>query len=146
MFKNWFRSRGAVATLNQSLGSILLISDDISNASFLCELLQGQGCESFFTTNASDTIEMLDHKAMPDVIICDLKQPEVDGKEIIQKIKFRFGKSALPPLIFLYDTKEDEAAARALNASEVLLKSPDITQLVERIHCLMIERQPKTVQ
>jgi DNA-binding response OmpR family regulator len=141
LFKNWFKSL-PLPIDDSPESSALLISDDFDRATSICDLFEADGYKSYLTSGVNDTLHMLDNIPTPGVIICDLKRPMIEGKEIIHRIRTRFGKTSLPPLVFLYDAADDEWAARDLGADELLLKSSDLQELVRRIYLLMFEKTP----
>jgi DNA-binding response OmpR family regulator len=78
----------------------------------------------------------------PDVMIVDFVNPEVDAHELLEKARIRFGKSTMPPVLFLRDTPEDEEAANDLFADDVLLKPIEPALLLESVNKLIVKPQP----
>lgn len=137
MFKNWFKP---FVTQDQEAlmsGSALVVSDDAQHATYMCDYLKQKGWDAYYTTNADDTCQLIDQTDMPTVIVCDFVRPEVDAQLVLQKVRFRFGKSAMPPVIFFRDMPNDEQVARKVDASYVLLKPVDPANLWECVNLFM---------
>lgn len=134
MFKNWFKSES-----DNPAFSVLVVSDDGDTLELICTTLTEEGCEVHSAVSAEAAVHLLDEIELPDVMIGDFYYPERDGKHFMNKARIRFGKSTLPPVIFLMDSQEDEATAYDLSVNDVLEKpfDPDkllasLTKLIER--------------
>jgi CheY-like chemotaxis protein len=110
--------------------SVLLVSDDSASIAYICGLLEGQGHEAHCQDDVDAALALLDRIELPDIIILDFVDPEQDGREFLERARIRFGKTTTPPVLFLRDSLEDEEAAHALLADDVLLKpvSADMLQ------------------
>ncbi|MBC7812404.1 MAG: response regulator transcription factor [Burkholderiales bacterium] len=120
MFKNW-RNSGK----EESNFDVFVVSDDASILSLIQEMLTPEGCIVHSAANPQEAIQMLDGMELPDVLIGDFRNPAVDGKAYLDIARTRFGKSTLPPVLFLMDTADDESAAHALHVDDVLSKPFD---------------------
>jgi two-component system response regulator ChvI len=113
---------------------IALVDDD---RNILISVSIGLQAEGFATRVYSDGSTAL--KALlenpPDLAVCDIKMPRMDGLELLQKLR---EKSALP-VIFLTskDEEPDEALGLALGADDYITKPFSQRLLVARIRAIL---------
>lgn len=70
-----------------SKGSILIIDDNLSVLQYLEALLAGHGYMSLVCNNANDAVD-ISAELLFDVVLTDIKMPEVSGLTILDKIKY----------------------------------------------------------
>ena len=106
---------------------ILVIEDDLQVQDNIYDILS---LEDFYTVTASDGAEglALAQEEMPDLIICDIMMPQMDGYEVLAALRQSEDTAAIP-FIFL-TAKADRADLRqgmALGADDYLTKpfTPD---------------------
>jgi DNA-binding response OmpR family regulator len=128
MFTNWFKSGRKTPNL-----SVLILSDDASISSFVQDTLAKEGCTVHSAATAIDALKLLDEIDMPDVLIGDFRSPLIDGKSFVDSARARFGKVALPPLLFLMDNRDDETAAHTLGIDDLLMKPFESAALMKII-------------
>ncbi len=113
---------------------IALVDDD---RNILTTVSIGLQAEGFATRVYSDGAAAL--KALlenpPDLAVCDIKMPQMDGLELLQKLR---EKSALP-VIFLTskDEEPDEALGLAMGADDYITKPFSQRLLVARIRAIL---------
>ena len=113
---------------------IALVDDD---RNILTTVSIGLQAEGFATRVYSDGEAAL--KALlenpPDLAVCDIKMPRMDGLELLQKLR---AKSALP-VIFLTskDEEPDEALGLAMGADDYIAKPFSQRLLVARIRAIL---------
>lgn len=120
MFKNWLKSGKEDKEL-----SVFVVSDDVTVADLIREMLTPEGCTIHSAATTEEAMQMLDEMELPDVLIGDFRDPMVDGKAYLDVARTRFGKSTLPPVLFLMDSADDEEASHALHVNDVLSKPFD---------------------
>lgn len=101
---------------------ILIIEDDKTIRNGLNRLMSNEGYSAFFAENGVEGVKVaMDEK--PDLIICDIAMPEMNGFEVLAKIK-QNPSLANKPFLFLSAkiTKEDEAKGLAAGATGYLKK------------------------
>ena len=114
--------------------TIALVDDD---RNILTTVSIGLQAEGFATRVYSDGATAL--KALlenpPDLAVCDIKMPRMDGLELLQKLR---EKSALP-VIFLTskDEEPDEALGLALGADDYITKPFSQRLLIARIRAIL---------
>jgi DNA-binding response OmpR family regulator len=105
--------------------SILVVSDDVPASNQVCQLLTEKGYLVYCAHTITEAIDILKTIPIPHLLIGDFERPHTDGIEFLRRARTRIGKSTLPPVLFLVDAKEDEIAARAVGAQELLAKPVD---------------------
>ncbi len=104
------------------MAKILIIEDDITIRNGLQRLLSKEGYAVFFADNGLEGLRLAGEEK-PDVIICDIAMPEMNGYEVLAKIK-QNPALANKPFMFLSAkiTKEDEQKGLAAGATAYLKK------------------------
>jgi CheY-like chemotaxis protein len=121
--------------------SILLVEDDTNLNLALTEMLQFYGYNVTGVYNGSEALEAL-HRFVPDVIICDIAMPVMDGYTFLQRLRsdpdFR-----LLPVIFLtaYGTAENQRRAKEIGVEDYLTKPVDPKDLVASIENVLKRRR-----
>lgn len=116
---------------------ILIIDDDVEFREMLRILLSAEG---YTPQVAEDAIE--GGKALlaeqPDVIICDLKMPYMDGLELLSLLRSDEGTNSLPVILVSGQSDIDTLSkAVKLGASDYLIKPLTRERLLASIeHCL----------
>ncbi|MBC7870317.1 MAG: response regulator transcription factor [Chitinophagaceae bacterium] len=137
MIKNLFNRGKDIPSV-----SVMVVSDDTEVLTFLNETLTANGYMVYSVAGGAAAVSVLDEIAMPDVFIGDFINPEIDGKDFLGKIQIRFGKTALPPVLFLMDTPEDETVAQAMGVSDVLSKPLEKETLLEHLKEIVKHARP----
>ena len=97
--------------------SILLIEDNIDILENLAEYLELEGYHVFSTNNGDRGIEIaLEH--MPDLIICDMPRPGIDGYKVLQALIDNLSITKIP---FIFCTTMSEK----INRSDALESGAD---------------------
>lgn len=113
---------------------IALVDDDRNILTTVSIGLQAEGFATrVYADGATALRALLDNP--PDLVVCDIKMPQMDGLELLQKLR---AKSALP-LIFLTskDEEPDEALGLALGADDYITKPFSQRLLVARIRAIL---------
>jgi DNA-binding response OmpR family regulator len=103
--------------------NILIIEDDKFLRSLITEKVSSQGFNVSVAIDGKEGIREA-QKSKPDLILLDLILPDVDGFEVLSKIKGEAGTSAVPVIVLSnLDSKEDIDKALKLGASDFLIKA-----------------------
>ncbi len=81
------------------MNTILVIEDDLNILDNICDLLEGEGYHVLAAKNGLEGI----HEALvniPDLIICDVMMPDIDGYGVIEELR-KHPTTATIPFIFL---------------------------------------------
>ncbi|MDX2138611.1 MAG: response regulator [Chloroflexota bacterium] len=124
--KNLFKSRRQTPA-----ASVLIVSDDRDTLSTLQTMLTDNGFTVYALANVTTALALLNEIDLPDVFICDFVEPLTEGVGFIKKLQIHYGKSALPPAVFLMDSPDDETAASELGVYDVLPKPVQEERLLQ---------------
>lgn len=109
---------------------ILLIDDSIFTLNHYSDLLVKMGCYEVFTAENGELGIQEFQKIKPDLVLCDLMMPDMNGLEVLESVQ-KFGYSSVF-LLFTADVQEDtKKKALSLGASGLLEKPLSEEQLQE---------------
>lgn len=116
---------------------ILVIDDDELIRKTLEKVLQGAGYEAILTEDARSAFATL-KEAPPDLAIVDYMLPEMDGTEIIRKLR-EYAPTAAMPIIMLSAraAMEDKVLGLQAGADDYLAKPVVPAELLARIEALL---------
>lgn len=120
---------------------ILVVDDDEKITSLLRRSLAFEGYE---VTTASNGLEGLKQMltADPDLLICDVMMPQVDGWEVVRRV--REGGSAVPVLMLTAkDDIQDRVRGLDLGADDYLVKPFALEELLARTRALLRRKSEK---
>ncbi|HET9795395.1 MAG TPA: response regulator [Thermoanaerobaculia bacterium] len=111
---------------------ILAIDDDADFREGLTDVLDELGYRVRTASNGKEALETLRREPVPDVILLDLRMPEMDGRAFRRELA---GDERLAeiPLVIVSGSREVEGEARSLGAAAVLPKPFGIQKLLESI-------------
>ncbi|MGE5845610.1 MAG: response regulator transcription factor, partial [Ignavibacteria bacterium] len=92
---------------------ILIIEDDLSYIENIKILLEEEGFDVFSAPNGFDGIDAAKNET-PDLIICDIMLPDIDGYSILIELRKR-EKTKLIPFIFLTAKAEMSELRKGMN-------------------------------
>jgi CheY-like chemotaxis protein len=109
---------------------VLMVDDETQFRETTRKILQKKGFEVMTAANGREALAQMDHQ--PDVMVLDIRMPELDGNATLAEIQQRFPGF---PVIMLTGHGADESAKMALTrgAFDYLAKPCDINLLVSRI-------------
>ena len=113
---------------------IALVDDDRNILTTVSIGLQAEGFATRVYADGETALKaLLDNP--PDLVVCDIKMPRMDGLELLQKLRAKTGL----PLIFLTskDEEPDEALGLALGADDYIAKPFSQRLLVARIRAIL---------
>ena len=110
---------------------VLLVDDEEAFAMALSERLHTRGVAAEAVFDGKKALEHID-KDEPDVMILDLKMPEMDGMEVLRRVKKSY-PNIQTIILSGYGTDTNKAQAARLGALDFLVKPADITTLTEKI-------------
>lgn len=121
---------------------ILAVDDDPSITEYL-ELVLDQRC-AVVATNAPGDALRLAHEYRPDLILCDVEMPQIDGYELCRQFKADVTTQDIP-IIFLTSTIDAQGEIRGFSAGGVdyLHKGVDLAVLEARIETRIALRRAR---
>ena len=118
------------------MGKLLTIEDDLLLRETLTEILEVYGHEVIQAGDGEEGVEMFS-KITPDLVLCDVNMPKMNGFEVLAKLKTLVGSSEFPPFIFLSAKTEQKNInyGLELGASDFVSKpysAPELLKLIDR--------------
>jgi CheY-like chemotaxis protein len=110
---------------------VLLVDDEESFARALSERLSTRGVAAEAVFGGREALELIDRDE-PDVMILDLKMPEIDGMEVLRRVRKRY-PNIQTIVLSGYGTDSARKEAARLGAVDFLDKPADIYILAEKI-------------
>ena len=114
---------------------ILIIEDDDFLQGLEAKKLEKEGYAPLTAGNHIEAFQIVDTRQKIDLVLLDLMLPEVDGFEILEKIRNKEHTKEVPVIVFSNLSEQaDIEKATGLGISEFMVKSNfTLDQLVERI-------------
>ncbi|MDZ7692199.1 MAG: response regulator [Balneolaceae bacterium] len=120
-------------------GSILIADDEKEIRETLSIVLQDEGFACDTASNGAEAIEKI-REGRYDIVITDLKMPQADGIEVIQKTK-QLSSETLTVIITAHATVETAVEALRKGASDYILKPIDFDEVIIRIQNLLDHKE-----
>ena len=119
---------------------VLIIEDDGFLASIYAQKLELDGFEVAFATNGEDGLKLA-QKDKPDLVLLDLLMPQMDGFEVLEKLKADPATSAIKVLVLSnLGQKEDVERCLKLGAVGYIIKAHSLPEeTVKRIREILGE-------
>lgn len=114
---------------------ILLVEDDTSLRENVAELLELSGYNVCMASNGKIAVDMAE-KAQPDLVLCDIMMPEMDGYGVLEHLSSNDTTRDIP-FIFVSAKTEREDVRRGMNlgADDYLTKPFEEEELLSAIEC-----------
>lgn len=115
---------------------ILIVDDDASTRKLYTKILRNIPC--IMISEAADGIEAMEKikKSPPDIVVCDLEMPRMDGIELCRRIKAD-PESELSDIYVIIvsarEAKEDKIKSMSEGADDYLTKPVDPDELIARV-------------
>lgn len=104
------------------MSKILIIEDDMSIRNGISKLFVKEGYSVFFAEDGAEGLKIAAQER-PNIILCDIAMPTMNGYEVLTKIKQNPVLATIPFLFLTAKiTKEDEEKGLAAGASGYLKK------------------------
>lgn len=112
---------------------LLLIDDDPNLILLVKDYLEFRGYEVITAENGQDALEVLD-KDVPDMIICDVMMPEMDGYAFVERVRQNPHTSWIP-VLFLSAKGQSQDRVKGLNtgADVYMVKPFEPEELVAQV-------------
>ncbi len=120
---------------------ILVIEDEPSTLANLVLMLEMEGFQAFSAANGRVGVEVA-RRELPDVILCDVSMPEMDGFAVLEKLRAGPETMAIP-FIFLTarGEKKDLRAGMNLGADDYLSKPASAEDVLGAIRTRLQRRE-----
>lgn len=125
---------------------ILLVEDDTSLRENIAELLELSSFNVCSASNGKMAVELA-KKEHPDLVLCDIMMPEMDGYEVLEELS-TYESTRYIPFIFVSAKTEKQDVRKGMNlgADDYLTKPFEEEELLSAIKCRLEKaEQMKTV-
>ncbi len=119
--------------VDEENGTILIIEDDLDIAGMLNDYFRVQGYDVITANWGEDGIRSCEQN-QPDIIILDIRLPDIDGFEVARRLRDD-RKTKEIPIIFLTEKRqrEDRLTGLKLGADDYITKPFDVQELRLRV-------------
>lgn len=111
--------------------NLLIVDDEIEFAATLAERMELRGIATQTANNGKEALEMV-HASPPDLVVLDLKMPDMSGLEVLQSIK-----SMHPSIEVIMLTGHGSTASgiegMEKGAFDYIMKPVDLNDLLEKL-------------
>ena len=111
---------------------ILAIDDDAGFREGLADVLDDLGYSVTGAASGREALDVLRNEPRPDVILLDLRMPDMDGRRFREEQTRDAALSAIP-LVVVSGSRDVEREGRSLGADATLLKPFRVRSLLESI-------------
>jgi DNA-binding response OmpR family regulator len=111
---------------------VLIIDDDEIVVEITTAGLELNGFEVFSAVDGGTGIEKINEKR-PDVVLLDLRLPDIDGFEVLRQLRAKPDNSGMHVIMITGDRTIDIDKAFAFGADDCIIKPIDMNFLAERI-------------
>jgi two-component system copper resistance phosphate regulon response regulator CusR len=134
------RDHSRVVSLKHNVMRILVVEDEKRIADFLQRGMESGGYAVDVANDGSTALDLV-HATEYDLIILDLGLPDIDGLQVLQKIRNR---KTSPPVLILSarDAVEDRVKGLEVGADDYLVKPFAFVELLARARALLRRGQP----
>jgi len=114
--------------------NILVIDDDGLVSQSLCDFLNKTGFSAQSIENGLDALDKITQMHI-DLIVVDIRMPQIDGVQLVKKIKEIIKSKNKPdiPVIFITGYPDSKEAIQAKELGEVIFKPFDNKEFLEHI-------------
>ena len=118
--------------------TIALVDDDRNILTSVSIALQAEGYATRLYSDGESALKALSENP-PDLAVCDIKMPRMDGLELLRRLREMPGAGATLPVIFLTskDDEADEALGLASGADDYIAKPFSQRLLIARIAAIL---------
>ena len=128
------------ATAAGGIGRLLIVDDISDNREILSRRFQRRGFDVVEVDSGLKALEMLDREQF-DLVLLDVMMPEVDGLEVLRRIRTRKSRSELPVIMVTAKSESDNIVdALELGANDYVTKPVDFAIALARVSA-QIERK-----
>lgn len=115
------------------MAKILLIEDEETVRDNIWEFLDAEGFEAIVAENGSVGLELAIQE-LPDLILCDLRMPELDGYQVLKALRSEPTTAAIPVLFLTAKAAlADLSYGMALGANAYITKPFSLSGLLQAI-------------
>ena len=114
---------------------VLLVDDSMTARAYLKSLLQAENFEVIEASNGQEALNII-KKALPDAMVLDLLMPEMDGFELLEKLKEE--NISFPIVVLTADIQAQvKEECMALGAAAVIHKPLSTQEMSKKLISLL---------
>lgn len=123
--------------------NILIVDDDLDTCQILILLFSGKGYLPVVAMNGNEALKRVS-ESQPDIILLDIMIPDMDGWDVIQRIR----PICDAPVLFLSALNSGETAARALTmgGNDYVQKPFSHIELLMRVEAILNRSKTKLIE
>lgn len=119
------------------MARLLIIEDELLLLNDVVELLTYAGFDAFGATTGAEGLRML-AEVQPDLILCDVMMPELDGHEVLRAVRANPATAKLPFIFLSAITDPNTREASIAEGANLYLTKPFThTDLLEAINACL---------
>lgn len=118
---------------------VLVVDDEKEFAATLAERLELRGFKTFVAHCGEDAMTIV-YGGIPDVVLLDLKMPDMNGLEVLEEIK-RHAPEVAVIMLTGHGSTASGIEGMKRGAFDYIMKPVDITELVDKINQANNKRQ-----
>lgn len=122
-------------------GEILIIDDDEDSVGALSQMLTAQGFQLFMANSGTEGLEK-SFALQPDLILLDIRMPELDGFVVCEQLKQNPATQSIPVMFIsaLYEVF-DKVHAFQVGAADYIIKPFQLEEILARVHTHVRQRK-----
>ena len=119
--------------------NILVVDHQKLNIAMIKKILQRDGYDGIKSTQDPFSVVSFCEEEDIDLIILDIKMPNLDGFGIISSLQEELGEGRIPPVLVVTDVTEQEFRREALifGARDYIVRPFDIREFLARVHNML---------
>ncbi|OGR87589.1 MAG: hypothetical protein A3A86_07925 [Elusimicrobia bacterium RIFCSPLOWO2_01_FULL_60_11] len=127
-------------------GSLVVVIDDSEEISILlCAFLRSQGYRAESAPNGVKGLELV-HKTSPDLILLDLSMPDMDGKDVLVRLKSDPKTQAIPVVMCTVSHMlKDVEKCDSYGSAGYILKPFDLVKVLEKVESTLCRARGKGI-
>ena len=120
---------------------LLLIDDDPNLILLVKDYLEFRGYKVITAANGREALDTLEHE-IPDMIICDVMMPEMDGYTFVEKVREEQRTNSIP-VLFLSAKGQSQDRVKGLNigADVYMVKPFEPEELVAQVDAALKQKE-----
>jgi CheY-like chemotaxis protein len=116
------------------MATILVVDDNAVSQRMLGYTLHKNGHTVIIASNGVQALERLAENAAVDLVMTDIAMPEMDGIELIERIRAQAQYHALPIIVLTASGMDDDRIlARQVGVTDFLTKPASSRELIETV-------------
>ena len=110
---------------------VIVVDDDAANLKMAGHILSKAGFKVTALQSGKLLLDYLAEKGKPDLILLDVKMPDMDGFEVMKKLRCDVDPDCETPVIFLTSDEKEETETRGLEAGAMdFIKKPFVPKVL----------------